>query len=93
MKLSDLLTSLNLSYYGSSDDIIITWFDKQSVSDCLDNPPDQEIIDEAWERASTDIQEQLNEFIEFYRVQYDFAETLQSAIEDIIEERERETNE
>jgi len=88
MKLSEVLTSLNLSHYGSSDDIIITWFDKQSVSDCLDNLPEQEIIDEAWERASTDLQEQLNWFIEFYRVQYDLAETLQSAIEDILEERE-----
>ena len=87
MKIDELLTLLNTSYYGSRDDIIITWFDKESVSNCLDTlPDDPDVLDEAWERVSEDLQDELNHFIEIHQFQYDLAEKLLSAIEDVQEE-------
>ena len=87
MKIDELLTLLNTSYYGSRDDIIITWFDKESVSNCLDTlPDDPDVLDEAWERVSDDLQEELDNFIAFHDFQYDLAANLLSAIEDVEEE-------
>ena len=87
MKIDELLTLLNTSYYGSRDDIIITWFDKESVSNCLDTlPDDPDVLDEAWERVSDDLQEELDNFIAFHDFQYDLAAKLLSAIEDVQEE-------
>ena len=87
MKIDELLTLLNTSYYGSRDNIIITWFDKESVSNCLDTlPDDPDVLDEAWERVSDDLQDELNHYIEFHQFQYDLAAKLQSTIEDVEEE-------
>ena len=87
MKIDDLLSMLNRHYYGSRDNIIITWFDKESVSNCLDTlPDDPDVLDEAWERVSDDLQEELDNFIAFHDFQYDLAAKLLSAIEDVEEE-------
>ena len=87
MKIDELLSMLNREYYGSRDDIIITWFDKESVSNCLDTlPDDPDVLDEAWERVSDDLQETLDHYIEFHQFQYDLAAKLLSAIEDVQEE-------
>ena len=87
MKIDELLSMLNREYYGSRDNIIITWFDKESVSACLDTlPDDPDVLDEAWERVSDDLQETLDHYIEFHQFQYDLAAKLESAIEDVQEE-------
>ena len=87
MKIDELLTLLNINYYGSRDKLIITWFDKESVSNCLDTlPDDPDVLDEAWERVSDDLQDELNHYIEFHQFQYDLAAKLQSTIEDVEEE-------
>jgi len=87
MKIDDLLSTLNTSYYGSRDDIIITWFDKENISSCLDTlPDDPDVLDEAWERVSDDLQDALDSFVELRQLQYDLADKLLSAIEDVQEE-------
>lgn len=87
MKIDELLSMLNSNYYGSRDDIIITWFDKESVSRCLDTlPDDPSVLDEAWERVSDDLQDELDHFVAFHDFQYDLAAKLLSAIEDVQEE-------
>ena len=87
MQINDLLSTLNYNYYPSNDEIIITWFDKESVSACLDTlPDDPDVLDEAWERVSDDLQETLDHYIEFHQFQYDLAAKLLSAIEDVEEE-------
>lgn len=87
MQINDILSMLNREYYGSSDDIIITWFDKENISNCLDAlPDDQDVITEAWSRTTEQMQECLDGFIDFYRIQYDLAEILKSAIEDVEKE-------
>ena len=87
MKIDELLSMLNREYYGSRDDIIITWFDKESVSNCLDTlPDDPDVLDEAWERASSDMQDTLDHWVSMHDIQYDLAANLLSAIEDVEEE-------
>jgi len=87
MKIADILSTLNYSYYPSNDDIIITWFDKESVSSCLDTlPDDPDVLDEAWARASEAMQATLDDWIQFHRIQYDLAANLLSAIEDVQQE-------
>ena len=87
MKIDELLSMLNREYYGSRDDIIITWFDKESVSNCLDTlPDDPDVLDEAWARASSNMQETLDHWISMHDIQYDLAANLLSAIEDVQEE-------
>jgi hypothetical protein len=87
MKIEDILRMLNYDYYPSDDDLIITWFDKKNISSCLDAlPDDQDVLTEAWGRASEQMQECLDGFMDFYRVQYDLAEILKSAIEDVEQE-------
>ena len=87
MQINDLLSTLNYNYYPSNDEIIITWFDKESVSNCLDTlPDDPDVLDEAWARASSNMQETLDHWISMHDIQYDLAANLLSAIEDVQEE-------
>ncbi len=87
MKIDNLLSTLNYSYYPSNDEIIVAWFDKNDVSKCLDTlPDDEDVLDEAWSRVSEDIQDTLNGWIDAHGLQYTFAGMLQSAIEDVQEE-------
>ena len=90
MKIEDILRMLNYDYYGSVDDIIITWFDKKHTAKFLDKMPDDpEVLTEAWSRIANDIQEELDHILEFYNFVQDAAEKLQEAIDEV----EKEWNE
>lgn len=90
MQISDILSTLNYSYYPCNDEIIITWFDKESVSNCLGTlPEDEDVLDEAWNRASQKIQNTLDNWIEAHQIQESFAEILKEEIADV----EKEWNE
>jgi thiamine kinase-like enzyme len=80
---------LNYDYYGSVDDIIITWFDKKHTARFLDQMPEPEVLTEAWSRIANDIQEELDHILEFYNFVQDAAEKLQEAIDEV----EKEWNE
>lgn len=90
MKIEDILRMLNYDYYGSVDDIIITWFDKNHTAKFLDKMPDDpDVLTEAWSRIANDIQEELDHILEFYNFVQDAAEKLQEAIDEV----EKEWNE
>jgi thiamine kinase-like enzyme len=89
MKIEDILRMLNYDYYGSVDDIIITWFDKKHTAKFLDQMPEPEVLTEAWSRIANDIQEELDHILEFYNFVQDAAEKLQEAIDEV----EKEWNE
>lgn len=89
MKIEDILRMLNYDYYGSVDDIIITWFDKKHTARFLDQMPEPEVLTEAWSRIANDIQEELDHILEFYNFVQDAAEKLQEAIDEV----EKEWNE
>lgn len=86
MNINDILSMLNREYYGSSDDIIITWFDKNHTAQFLDVQPEPEVLTEAWSRISNDIQEELNHLLDFREFIHDIAEQLQVAITEVEKE-------
>ena len=86
MKIEDILRMLNYDYYGSEDNIIITWFDKNHTARLLDQMPKPEVLTEAWSRIANDIQEELDHILEFYNFVHDAAEKLQEAIDEVEKE-------
>jgi len=86
MKIDDILRMLNYDYYGSEDDIIITWFDKKHTAKFLDKMPEPDVLTEAWSRIANDIQEELDHILEFYNFIHDTAEKLKEAVEEVEKE-------
>ena len=89
MMIDNLLSHLNYEYYGSGDEIVATWFDKNHTAQFLDVQPDPDVLTEAWSRIASDVQEELNHLVEHREFVHDIAEQLAEAIAEV----EKEWNE
>lgn len=86
MMIDNLLSHLNYEYYGSDDEIVATWFDKNHTAQFLDVQPDPEVLTEAWARIADEVQEDLNHILEFYNFVQDASEKLAEAIAEVEKE-------
>jgi hypothetical protein len=86
MMIDNLLSHLNYEYYGSSDEIVATWFDKNHTAQFLDVQPDPEVLTEAWARIASDVQDDLDHLLEFREFIHDTAERLAEAIKEVEKE-------
>ncbi len=89
MKITDILSTLNYDYYPSEDELIITWFDKNHTAQFLDVQPEPDVLTEAWDRIAGNVQEELDNILEFNNFVHDIAEQLAEAIKEV----EKEWNE
>jgi thiamine kinase-like enzyme len=89
MKIDNLLTTLNIEYYGSDDEIVVTWFDKIHTAQFLEQMPESDVLAEAWDRIANDVQEELDFLLDRYSFVHDIAKKLQEAITEV----EKEWNE
>jgi hypothetical protein len=86
MMIDNLLSHLNYEYYGSPDEIVATWFDKNHTALFLDTQPEPEVLAEAWNRIADEVQDDLNHILEFHNFVQDAAERLAEAIKDVEKE-------
>jgi hypothetical protein len=86
MMIDDLLSTLNLSYYGNRGEIVATWFDKDHTASFLDEKPDEDTLTEAWNNIAGEVQEDLDHLLGFNNFIYDVVEKLKEAIKEIEEE-------
>jgi hypothetical protein len=86
MMIDNLLSHLNYEYYGSGDEIVATWFDKNHTAQFLDVQPDPEVLTEAWARIASDVQDDLDHLLEFREFVHDAAERLAEAIKEVEKE-------
>ena len=86
MMIDNLLSHLNYEYYGSDDEIVATWFDKNHTAQFLDVQPDPEVLTEAWARIASDVQDDLDHLLEFREFVHDAAERLAEAIAEVEKE-------
>ena len=86
MMIDDLLTTLNLEYYGNTGEIIAVWFDKDHTAGFLDEKPDDDTLTEAWNNIASDVQEDLEHLLEFNNFIYDVVEKLKVAIKEVEQE-------
>jgi hypothetical protein len=86
MMIDNLLSHLNYEYYGSGDEIVATWFDKNHTAQFLDVQPDPDVLTEAWARIASDVQDDLDHLLEFREFVHDAAERLAEAIKEVEKE-------
>jgi hypothetical protein len=86
MMIDNLLSHLNYEYYGSGDEIVATWFDKNHTAQFLDVQPDPDVLTEAWARIASDVQDDLDHLLEFREFVHDAAERLAEAIAEVEKE-------
>jgi hypothetical protein len=86
MMIDNLLSHLNYEYYGSDDEIVATWFDKNHTAQFLDVQPDPDVLTEAWARIASDVQDDLDHLLEFREFVHDAAERLAEAIKEVEKE-------
>ena len=86
MMIDNLLSHLNYEYYGSGDEIVATWFDKNHTAQFLDAQPDPDVLTEAWARIASDVQDDLDHLLEFREFVHDAAERLAEAIAEVEKE-------
>ena len=86
MMIDNLLSHLNYEYYGSGDEIVATWFDKNHTAQFLDVQPDPDVLTEAWARIASDVKDDLDHLLEFREFVHDAAERLAEAIKEVEKE-------